>query len=213
MMTMKKMHFVVALGGLTILLALWMACLRTANPDALRSSKPAGSGSEEQPQIASLPDPESMSPETKSTPTAERTTQSVASSKSSRPAGLWDRLPVVKGHGDPREAAIGATAAHLAIGSSSLPAFQEAARQSLQELDQALSIRQQEVSAPISSAMAREGRIEMSRQSDARYEAARRSALDRLEPFLNRSQNHLEFRRELDTWASTISTTSRGLYR
>lgn len=204
---MKKMHLVVALGGLTVLLVLWIVCSRTPNPAALRRSKPSGSGLKEQPQIVSLPDREPIFPVTKSTPPAER------ASKASRPAGLWDRLSAVKGSGDPREAAIGATAAHLAVGSSSLPAFQEAARQSLQELDQAQSIRQQEVGAPISPGMAREGRMEISRLSDARYDESRRRALDRLEPFLNRSPNHLEFRREFEVWASTISTTSRGLYR
>ncbi len=132
-----------------------------------------------------------------------------------RPSGaavLW--TPPTSGSSrDAAQEAIEAAAAYLSVERSSRAAFAEAARESVRELEQALVSRQQDLSAPISENLPEDVRKEIGSRSEAEFEAARRRALERLEPFLNRSLEHLEFRRSFDTWASTVSAMSQGIYR
>lgn len=145
------------------------------------------------------------------TPGVPAAKQPMAGPAKDNPAGLWSRLSSAnEGSGDPQQKAIRATAAYLGVEGASLAAFDAAARQSIQELELAVTVRQQELLAPVPEGLTRQGQIELSRLSDARYDAARRRALGWMEPYLNRSSGHQEFRRDFDTWATTLSTTARG---
>ena len=93
---------------------------------------------------------------------------------------------------------------------STLPAFEESARRSVEGFQQATRVRQQELSTPVFK-LAPAAQIQRSRDSDARFHAARLRALARVEPFLDESAVHLEFRRQFDTWAATIAAQSHGV--
>jgi len=55
--------------------------------------------------------------------------------------------------------------------------------------------------------------VQVSIDSDVTYEQERQAALERLEPFLDQSGAHQEFRENLETWAATTWTRSQGIYR
>jgi hypothetical protein len=105
-----------------------------------------------------------------------------------------------------REAAIRKTAEHLSIEPGSRPAFQAAARQSVQDMEQARALRSREVSAlgVVSPAVGEEFR-----RSTEHYAAAREGALGRMEPYLGQSPACQEFRQGFDSWAGLVTAKSK----
>ena len=84
-------------------------------------------------------------------------------------------------------------------------AFTVAAQEAVAILQRARSKRQQELSVASPE-------VQVSIDSDLAYEAERQAALDRLEPFLDQSEAHRQFRENLETWAATVWARSQGVY-
>lgn len=105
-----------------------------------------------------------------------------------------------------REAALRKTAEHLSIDPASRPAFFDAARQSVLDMEQARALRSREVSAlgVVSPSVGNE-----LRSSTERYAAAREGALGRVEPYLGQSPASQNFRLEFDAWAALV--VSKGV--
>lgn len=129
--------------------------------------------------------------------------------------GQWGHLNYLKGvsagQGEAgRQEALHRTATYLSIDAARVSEFEDAARQSVIEMEQALDVRKGELSTPVppgGSAVAGE----QERLSQERYAAARSKALDRLERFLAQSTVHQEFRWSFDSWASMVANKTRGL--
>ena len=206
---MKKLHLGLLVAGLMVLLVLWPKGPRGVSTD--RPKKPDRS------RKAEAPLEENPLLESKRIDPSEKfqAHDSMRASRRTASSGLWNWLSKEKrsASGDSEREAIRATAKYLALEPSSLTAFEAIARQSIQDLDLALAIRQQELLMPIPQGMTRKAQVEMSRQSVARFNDARRRALERMEPYLNQTSIHQEFRGEFDTWAATLSMMGRGVYR
>ena len=84
-------------------------------------------------------------------------------------------------------------------------AFTVAAQEAVSILQRARTKRQQDLSAASPE-------VQVSIDSDLAYESERQAALDRLEPFLDQSEAHRQFRKNLETWAATIWARSQGVY-
>lgn len=197
---MIRMHLWIIAGSLAALLVAAITYSReAARKSRTHRRNPIPSEQEPTPAVAAIA---SASPEVR--PPREKAVR----------APLWEQLSSLKGgSGDRRQEAIQAIAAYLSVAPTSRIAFEEAALQSILDIDQAVAVRLQELSTPTPTGVSREVERTLSRDSDARFDAARRRALERMEPFLNRSGSHQEFRREFDTWAATLSAASRGIYR
>jgi hypothetical protein len=149
----------------------------------------------------------SVHPVEKYTPSPDSEDQATPSAK------LRKRLSAIPRHSkDPDEAereAIRATAEYLSIPPASLLAFEEAARQSVLELEMALAARKEELAGlaqeGLSPAEANDTRL----MAMARYAAARRKALDRLQPFLYGCTNAKEFQWGFDSWVATVSAQAQ----
>jgi hypothetical protein len=129
------------------------------------------------------------------------------------PGGAWDhlaylkRVPPGRGEAGCREA-IRLTADRLRIQPARQAEFEQAARQSVFEMEQALVRRDQDLSslAPVEGIAVPDVSQTLSEQ---RYLEARSKALERLEPFLTRSPAHQDFRWAFDSWASMVASKAR----
>jgi hypothetical protein len=90
--------------------------------------------------------------------------------------------------------------------SSQAAAFTVAAQDAVAQLHRAHVRRQEDWSVPSPE-------VQVSIDSDVTYESERQAALDRLEPFLDQSPAHREFRDNFETWAATVWARSQGYGR
>lgn len=175
----------------------------TGPPEAL-SSIPLQDGSEAkapEPSRPLRPDPGAMLAKRKARRESVLEARDPAEYLKGIPPGLGDRG---------RDAALRTTAEHLLIEAGARPAFQAAARQSVQDLEHARVLRSREVSAlgEISPSVGDEWR-----RSQERYAAAREAALGRLEPYLGQSPAAQEFRQEFDSWAALVVSKGQKVNR
>jgi hypothetical protein len=220
---MKRVHMSLALGSVAVLLAFWVVrpgarSWEAESPKASRSApaplrpeeKLSTSVSASVPHRAPPPAPSVESPG--SSPPAPQVSQA------SSPAGHWGHWGYLEGiaWGSSelgRLEAIRTTAAYLSIESGSLLAFEDAAWQSIQELEQALAVREQELATLEPAGVSPSVQSESGRQSEGRYAAVRQKALERMERFLCQTPVHQEFRWGFDSWASMVSAKARGIDR
>jgi hypothetical protein len=214
-MVMKKLHISVALVTFAGLLALWAARARTGISQAPRAPQSQRSGLEPVPEmiLPSMPvsvpalGTSSVHPVEKSTASPDSEAQAIPSAK------LQKRISAIKqDFGDPGEAkreAIRATAEYLSIQPASLLAFEEAARQSVLELEMALAARKGDLAGLAPKGLSPPEASNTRRLAEARYAATRRNALDRLQPFLSGCTNAQEFQWGFDSWAATVSAQAQ----
>lgn len=216
---MRRMPFAVACGGLAGLLVLW-----AAYPNPGRSDRPHPSSRSEagvpvapvrnraEPLLAiplpSIPPSATPADGPKSSPMAAPAPREGAS------PGSWDHLSflsgVSSGSGQSLQEAVRATAVYLSVESGSLMAFEEAARRSAVEMQQALARREQDLATLGPGEVYPSVPSEACRRSEERYAAARLRALQRLEPYLDETPCHREFRWAFDSWAGMVSAKAWG---
>jgi len=97
------------------------------------------------------------------------------------------------------------TAERLKIRPDQVDAFVAASREVAGELRRIQVQRQSEWSLEVDQ----ETRLEW----EERYDADRRSAVARLDPFLDGGEGHREFREQIETWAATLWAREQGVYR
>lgn len=96
-------------------------------------------------------------------------------------------------------------AERLKIRSDQVEAFVAASREVIRELRRLQVQRQSEWSVEAD----RQTRLEW----EERFDADRRAAVARLDPFLDGREAHQAFREQIDTWAATAWTREQGVYR
>lgn len=212
---MKKMHISVALVTLAGLLALWATRARTGIAQAPQSLK---SASEPAPEVTLPPMPENVPtvgtspvhPLEKFKPSPPSEAQAISSAK------LQKRMSAIQRDSqDPDEAkreAIRATAEYLSIPPASRLAFEEAARQSVLELEMAFAALRGDLAELAQKGLSLAAGSNPRRLAEARYAAARRNALDRLQPFLSGSTNAKEFQWGFESWAATVSAQAQQVH-
>ena len=97
------------------------------------------------------------------------------------------------------------TAARLRIPADEVEAFVAAARDVARELRRIQVQRQSEWSLDVDQ----QTRLEW----EERYDADRRAAVARLDPFLDGGEAHRDFRGQIETWAATLCAREQGGYR
>ena len=107
--------------------------------------------------------------------------------------------------GAPVKEPVRRTAERLKIRAEEVEAFVAASREVASELRRIQVQRQSEWSLDVDQ----ETRLEW----EERYDADRRSAVARLDPFLDRGEGHRAFREQIETWAATLWAREQGVYR
>lgn len=217
----KRTHVAAVAAGALVLVFLWAVhpAAKIGGPPSaprravtLPAEAPAA-GAEPRPSVS----PSIPGAATPSEKPAERTPLAAASTpampKVGPPGGRWDHMrfldAVHAGQGEAgRQEAIRLTATRLSIDAGRISEFEEAARQSVLEMQQALELREREL-ATLPPAQVASSQSEPERQSEERYAAARAKALERLEKFLAQNTAHQEFRWEFDSWASLVAKKAR----
>jgi hypothetical protein len=97
------------------------------------------------------------------------------------------------------------TAERLKIRTDEVESFVAASRDVARELRRIQVQRQSEWSLDVDQ----ETRLEW----EERYDADRRAAVARLDPFLDGGEAHREFRDQIETWAATVWAREQGVYR
>jgi hypothetical protein len=126
--------------------------------------------------------------------------------------GYLDAVAPGQGEATLQEA-IRRTAHQLEVEPDSRAAFEEAARESVLEMEQALAVRERELACLVPRGDGRLEESEASRRSAERYAAARERALLRIEKFLGEGPNPQAFRWGFDSWASLVAAKARGAGR
>ncbi|HEV3029470.1 MAG TPA: hypothetical protein VG457_17960 [Planctomycetota bacterium] len=145
----------------------------------------------------------SVHPLEKSPPSPDSEAQAIRSAKLQ--ARISDVKRTSKDPGETQREAIRATADYLSIPPASRLAFEEAARQSVLELEMALAALRGDLAELAQKGLSPAAGSKPRRLAEDRYAAARRNALDRLQPFLSGSTNAKEFQWGFESWAATIS--------
>lgn len=218
---LTRMHAGVALGGTLVCLAFWVRYptnLICGTPRPLSKSVSLLEGAPqptEKPKDSLFPMSPGAAPTLASAavPTGTPSAFPKPAPKVGPPGGRWDYMkylediPSDQGEAG-RQEAIRRTAAHLSIDAALAPEFEEAAQQSVLEMEQALEVRKGDLSS-LPPAERTSTQSEPERQSEERYAAARVKALERLEKFLAQSPVQQEFRWAFDSWASTVASKTR----
>jgi hypothetical protein len=95
-------------------------------------------------------------------------------------------------------------AERLKIRAEEVDAFMAASREVVRDLRRIQVQRQSEWSVELDQ----QARLEW----EERYDADRRAAVARLDPFLDGGERHREFREQIDTWAATLWAREQGVY-
>lgn len=217
-MLMKRFQRWLALGTGAMILAIWAMHPRAAIQELSRHSRAPRSAPElPAPPVACAGRPLQVGPDAKvpeSSPSLDPDREARTRNRKAPLEGAlgardsWEFLRgIPPGVGEMgREAALRKTAEHLSIDPASRPAFFDAARQSVLDMEQARALRSREVSAlgVVSPSVGNE-----LRSSTERYAAAREGALGRVEPYLGQSPASQNFRLEFDAWAALV--VSKGV--
>jgi len=214
---MKKVQVVMALVTVAGLSALWVARSRTGISEVPRATQPRGPRSEPAPDVILPPAPvgvltsgaSRIHPVEKSTPIPGSEAPVDPSAKLRK--HIADLQRTSRDPGETQREAIRATADYLSIQPASIPAFEEAARQSVLERELAWATLKADLATLAEKETSPAGGTSTRRLAEARYAFARRKALDRLQPFLRDGTNAKEFQGGFDAWAAAVSVQAEQI--
>jgi len=215
---MKTVQVVMALVTVAGLSALWVARSRTGISEVPRATQPRGPRSEPAPELilpqAPVGVPTSgaslVHPVEKATPTPGSETPVDPSAELRK--RIADLKRTSRDPGETQREAIRATADYLSIRPASIPAFEEAARQSVLERDLAWATLKADLATLAEKDPSPAEGSSTRRLAEARYAVARRKSLDRLQPFLRDGPHAQEFQWGFDAWAAAVSAQAEQVY-